>query len=423
MSNKIASVRGMHDILPDESAHWQYMESVFQSVLASYCYREIRFPILEVSQLFMRSVGEVTDIVEKEMYTFLDRNNESVTLRPEGTAGCVRAAEQHGLLYNQIQRLFYYGPMFRYERPQKGRLRQFHQVGVEAFGMASVEIDLELILLSVRVFKMLGIEKHVTLEINTIGDSAARAGFGEALLGYLQAHKNDLDEDSLTRMHSNPMRILDSKVQTTQLILKNAPELNDFLSEASKQRFENLKQGLNALGITFVHKPSLVRGLDYYNDTVFEWTTDKLGAQATVCAGGRYDTLVEKLGGRATPAAGFAMGLERLLLLLETLECLPKRQVSTDVFVIYLDDTCAHSALLLAEEIRTQSGLSVLVNCDGGSIKSQMKKADKSSASFAVIIGEHELAQNIFQLKFLREQKEQQSLSKAALLEQLITTH
>jgi len=422
LSNKIASIRGMHDILPEESSHWQYLESVFQSVLASYCYREIRFPILEVSQLFQRSVGEVTDIVEKEMYTFLDRNNESVTLRPEGTAGCVRAAEQHGLLYNQIQRLFYYGPMFRYERPQKGRLRQFHQVGVEAFGMASVDIDLELILLSLRIFNVLGIEQQVTLEINTIGDSAARARFGEALLTYLQAYKNDLDEDSLTRMDTNPMRILDSKVQATQAILKNAPVLNDFLSEASKSRFENLQHALTVLGIPFVHKPTLVRGLDYYNDTVFEWTSENLGAQATVCAGGRYDALVEKLGGKATPAAGFAMGLERLILLLETLACLPKQQPSTDVFVIYLDDNCANAALLLAEEMRTQTALRVLVNCDGGSIKSQMKKADKSGASFAVIIGEQELENKVFQLKFLREQKEQQALSKEALLTLLITT-
>lgn len=423
MSNKIASIRGMHDILPDESQRWQYVESVFHSVLASYCYREIRFPILEVSQLFQRSVGEVTDIVEKEMYTFLDRNNESVTLRPEGTAGCVRAAEQNGLLYNQIQRLFYCGPMFRYERPQKGRLRQFHQVGVEAFGMSSIEVDLELVLLSVRIFKVLGIEKHLTLEINSIGDSAARAGFGQVLLDYLQVHKASLDEDSLKRMDTNPMRILDSKSPATQALLKGAPSLSEFLSETSKERFENFKQGLKVLGIDFVHNPALVRGLDYYNDTVFEWTTDKLGAQATVCAGGRYDGLVEKLGGHATPAAGFAMGLERLILLLETLDCLPEQKPGSDIFVMYLDDASASAALILAEEIRSKTPMRVVVNCDGGSIKSQIKKADKSGAAYAVIIGEQELAQNRVQLKFLREQKEQQSLSTEALLQRLIATH
>ena len=423
MSNKIASIRGMHDILPDQSQSWQYVESVFHSVLSSYCYREIRFPILEVSQLFQRSVGEVTDIVEKEMYTFLDRNNESVTLRPEGTAGCVRAAEQNGLLYNQIQRLFYCGPMFRYERPQKGRLRQFHQVGVEAFGMSSIEIDLELVLLSVRIFKVLGIEKHLTLEINSIGDSAARARFGQALLDYLQVHKTSLDEDSLKRMDTNPMRILDSKSPATQALLKEAPGLSEFLSETSNKRFENFKQGLKVLGIDFVHNPALVRGLDYYNDTVFEWTTDKLGAQATVCAGGRYDGLVEKLGGHATPAAGFAMGLERLILLLETLDCLPEQKPGSDIFVMYLDDASASAALILAEEIRSKTPMRVVVNCDGGSIKSQIKKADKSGAAYAVIIGEQELAQNRVQLKFLREQKEQQSLSTEALLKRLIATH
>lgn len=420
MSNKINSIRGMHDILPSESSNWQYLETTYREILSTYCYQEIRFPILEETQLFKRSVGEVTDIVEKEMYTFLDRNQESLTLRPEGTAGCVRAAEQHGLLYNQVQRLFYSGPMFRYERPQKGRLRQFHQLGVEAFGIATLDIELELILLSARFFKALGLLDKLTLEINSIGDSEARASFGKALVTYLQDHKASLDEDSLKRLENNPLRILDSKNPATQDVLKQAPRLNEFLSEASRLRFQAFKQGLENLKIHYQETSSLVRGLDYYNDTVFEWTTDYLGAQATVCAGGRYDDLVEKLGGKATPAVGFAMGKERLLLMLETLQLLPEQKPQSHIFIAYIGEQCAVSALNLAELLRSKTALkSVLLNCGGGNIKSQIKKADKSGARLALIIGEQELNDNTIQVKFLREQRTTEFLSSNELVDLL----
>lgn len=410
----------MHDILPSEIANWQYLEATYRSVLASYCYQEIRFPILEETQLFKRSVGEVTDIVEKEMYTFLDRNEESLTLRPEGTAGCVRAAEQHGLLYNQVQRLFYSGPMFRYERPQKGRARQFHQIGVEAFGIETIDIEIELILLSVRFFKTLGLLDKLSLEINSIGDSEARANFGKALVTFLQKHKASLDADSLHRLDNNPLRILDSKNEQTQVILKNAPRLSDFLSDTSRERFEAFKQALTDLNINYQETPSLVRGLDYYNDTVFEWTTEYLGAQATVCAGGRYDGLVEKLGGKASYAVGFAMGKERLLLMLETLNLLPEQKPQSDIFIAYIGEQCALSAINLAEYLRSNiAQQSVFLNCGGGSIKSQIKKADKSGAQIALIIGEQELKNNTIQVKFLREQKETEFLTKSALLELL----
>ena len=420
MSKKITSIRGMHDILPAETANWQYLESTYRGALASYAYQEIRMPILEETQLFKRSVGEVTDIVEKEMYTFADRNNESVTLRPEGTAGCVRAAEQNGLLYNQVQRLFYAGPMFRYERPQKGRLRQFHQLGVEAFGIASVDIELEMVLLSAKIFKQLGLLSKLTLEINSIGDSSARSAFGSALVDYLQSHKDELDEDSIKRLDTNPLRVLDSKNAQTQHALKNAPVLKDYLSEDSKQRFEQFKSGLLELNISFQETPSLVRGLDYYNDTVFEWTTEHLGAQATVCAGGRYDTLAEKLGAKATPAVGFAMGKERLLLMLETLELLPEAKSSSDIFIVYVGEQCAQRALQLAEVLRDSfPKLAILLNCGGGSMKSQIKKADKSGADVALVIGEQELNDNTVQLKFLREQKDSKNCTEAELLAQL----
>ncbi len=415
----------MHDILPAESGYWQYLESTYRALLASYGYQEIRFPILEETQLFKRSVGEVTDIVEKEMYTFLDRNQESLTLRPEGTAGCVRAAEQHGLLYNQIQRLYYNGPMFRYERPQKGRARQFHQLGVEAFGISGNDIELELILLSARLFKHLGVLEHVSLQINSIGDSEARAAFGRELLAYLSKHKDKLDADSQERLNKNPLRILDSKDQGTQAVLKTAPKLEKFLSKHSAQRYADLKQSLNALGIGFTENPALVRGLDYYNDLVFEWVSSDLGAQATVCAGGRYDHLVETLGGRATPAAGFAVGLERLILLLSTLERLPELDEQSDVIILYTaaDEQAASVesfVLGLAENIRSAlPTLKVVLNCGRASLKSQMKKADKSGAALALIIGEQEFAQQSVQVKFLRNQTDSQTLDKNAVIELL----
>jgi len=410
----------MHDILPGETEQWQYLEAQYRKVLGSYCYQEIRFPILEETQLFARSVGEVTDIVEKEMYTFLDRNQESVTLRPEGTAGCVRSADQHGLLYNQVQKLFYSGPMFRYEKPQKGRSRQFHQLGVESFGISSLDVELEMICLSAQIFKSLGLLDHVTLEINSIGDSDARANFGKALQSFLESHYDQLDEDSQKRLHNNPLRVLDSKNLNTQAILKDAPRLADFLSDHSSQRFTELKQALLALDMKYVETPSLVRGLDYYNDTVFEWTTEHLGAQATVCAGGRYDALVEKLGGKSTPAVGFAMGKERLLLLLETLNLLPEPVLPCDIFIIPMVKDCVNFALKVSDKIREKkANLSVLLNCGGASIKSQMKKADKSGALYAVVIGEQELNSQKVQLKFLREDKPALWLDVDDLLEYL----
>ncbi len=410
----------MNDILPAESGNWQYFESICQKVLDNYCYQEIRFPILEETQLFARSVGAVTDIVEKEMYTFLDRNQESVTLRPEGTAGCVRAADQHGLLYNQVQRLYYSGPMFRYERPQKGRMRQFHQVGVEAFGIATEDIELELILLSAQIFRELGLLGKLRLEINSIGDSDARSAFGEALVGYLSSHKDKLDEDSQKRMDSNPMRILDSKDPNTQALLQDAPKLAHFLSEPSTKRFEAVKQSLEDLQIEFIENPALVRGLDYYNDLVFEWTTEHLGAQATVCAGGRYDGLVEKLGGKATPAVGFAIGKERLILLLEELGLLPEQQEPCDVFIAYIGQNNSSFAVSVAEQVRRANpAYKVLLNCGASSLKSQMKKANKSRAEYALVLADNAREANQVELRYLRDEREPRLLNIADLLAEL----
>lgn len=420
MAKKIASVRGMHDILPGESYRWQFVESCYQAILQGFAYKEIRFPILEETQLFKRSVGEVTDIVEKEMYTFLDRNEESVTLRPEGTAGCVRAAEQHGLLYNQTQRLFYSGPMFRHERPQKGRARQFHQLGVEAFGFSGTDIEIELILLSAEFFRALGVLNSVTLEINSIGSSEERAAFGKALTTYLSQHKSQLDADSQKRLESNPLRILDSKDANTQSLLVEAPKLKDYLSEDSRKRFADLKAALNELGIAYQERPSLVRGLDYYNDLVFEWTSTHLGAQATVCAGGRYDRLVETLGGKSTPAVGFALGMERLILLMETLGLFKEPNADCDIFIAYVGEKCELEALRLSMQIREAfPDKIVLLNCGGSGLKSQLKKADKSGAPFALILGEQELEAKQIQLKYLRKQQDSLQLSVEHLISKL----
>lgn len=415
MSKKIQAIRGMNDIKPNETPVWQYLEGTVKELLASYGYGEIRMPVVEQTNLFKRSIGEVTDIVEKEMYTFDDRNGDSLTLRPEGTASCVRACEEHGLLYNQTQRLWYMGPMFRHERPQKGRYRQFHQIGVETFGIASADIDAEVILLTARLWKMLGLQDAVTLQLNTLGSNEARAAYKDALVAYLSERKDQLDEDSLRRLESNPLRILDSKNEQTQALLVDAPKLHDHLDEESREHFDTLRGILDAAGVKYQINQRLVRGLDYYCKTVFEWVTDKLGAQGTVCAGGRYDGLVEQLGGKATPAVGFAMGVERLILMLDTLELVPEAVLNTlDVYVCALGDGADKAALLLSDQIRDQHDwLRVQSHCGGGSFKSQMKKADKSGARFAILLGENEIAQQQATVKDLTGELEQQTLAQA----------
>ncbi|WP_255775041.1 histidine--tRNA ligase [Halomonas alkalisoli] len=420
---KIQAIRGMNDLLPEQSSLWQYFEGTVQSLMQRYGYAEIRTPIVEQTALFARSIGEVTDIVEKEMYTFEDRNGDSLTLRPEGTASCVRAAMEHGLLHNQTQRLWYQGPMFRHERPQKGRYRQFHQVGLEAFGLDGPDIDAEVILLSARLWKELGLLDHVTLELNSLGSNEARAAYRDKLVAYFEAHRDQLDEDSLRRLTSNPLRILDSKNPDMAPMLADAPRLMDHLDDGSREHFEQLTKMLEAAGIDYTINPRLVRGLDYYCRTVFEWTTTALGSQGTVCAGGRYDGLVEQLGGKPTPAVGFAMGIERLVLLLQTLELVPQGALDElDVYLLPMDDGATGSAMLLAEQLRTAlPNLRLQLHCGGGSFKSRIKKADKSGARLALLLGEDELAYDRVTLKFLREARDQQSLSRSSLGTELAT--
>ncbi|RNF49219.1 histidine--tRNA ligase [Marinomonas hwangdonensis] len=401
MARKIQAIRGMNDILPDQSSVWLYLEKTVAEVVKSYGYQQIRFPIVENTDLFKRGVGETTDIVEKEMYTFEDRNGESLTLRPEGTASCVRAADQAGLLFNQVQRLWYTGPMFRYERPQKGRYRQFHQIGVESFGMATADIDAELIVLSARLWQKLGLLEHVELQLNTIGLASEREAYKAALVDYLTEFKDQLDEDSQRRLSTNPLRILDSKEEATQAILQGAPSLDAFIGEESQSHFERLQTILKANRVPYVINRRLVRGLDYYGKTVFEWVTTHLGAQATVCAGGRYDGLVEQLGGKPTPAVGFAMGIERLVLLLETLSLIPSEaKFSADVFVVSIGDDAEVASTTLAEQLRENlPSLVVLRHCGGGNFKNQMKKADRSEARFTIILGQDEVEQGVCQVK------------------------
>lgn len=411
MSKKIASIRGMNDILPEQTPLWQWLETRVRGVLAAYGYQEIRTPVLEQTDLFKRSIGEVTDIVEKEMYTFEDRNGDSLTLRPEGTASCVRAAEEHGLLYNQTRRLWYQGPMFRHERPQAGRYRQFHQIGVETFGMEGPDIDAEVILLTARLWRALGLTDQVTLELNSLGDSADRARYREALVAYLQEHEARLDDDSRKRLQRSPLRVLDSKDPGTREVLERAPRLAEYLNDDAKAHFDGLRVLLDNAGIRYVINPYLVRGLDYYGKTVFEWTTTALGAQGTVCAGGRYDGLVEQLGGKPTPAVGFAMGLERLILLLEQQN--PELPASVALYITAMGDVQAQT-LALAERLRDAlPGVGIQCHCGGGGFKSQMKKADRSGARFALIIGEDEVAEGKVTVKPLREQTEQLQLSEA----------
>lgn len=408
VSKNIQAIRGMNDCLPSQTPIWQKVESALRDVVNSYGYSEIRMPIVEATELFKRSIGEVTDIVEKEMYTFDDRNGDSLTLRPEGTASCVRAGNEHGLLYNQIQRLWYMGPMFRHERPQKGRYRQFHQFGVETFGMNGPDIDAELIVLTARMWKSLGIENQVRLEINSLGSNEERANYRDALIEFLKQHEAALDDDCRRRMLTNPLRVLDTKNADIQLILKDAPRLSDYFGEESKQHFSNLCERLDAFGIQYQINERLVRGLDYYNYTVFEWITDSLGAQGTVCAGGRYDGLVAQLGGKATPAVGFAMGLERLVLMLETLELTQDVRRAVDVYVVMLGEQAEIKAPALIEQLRDElPDVRIQVNCGGGNFKKQFKKADKSGAEIALVFAEDEIANQSVSVKHLRQQQEQ----------------
>ena len=408
MSKTLQAIRGMNDILPDQAPLWQHFEQIVRDWLRAYGYREIRMPIVEPTGLFKRAIGEVTDIVEKEMYTWIDAlNGESLTLRPEGTASCVRAATEHNLLFGNPQRLFYTGPMFRHERPQKGRYRQFHQVGVESMGYAGPDMDVEHILMGARLWKQLGIE-GITLQINTLGSSEDRARHRTRLIHYLEGYQDVLDEDAKRRLHSNPLRILDSKNPVLQEIIAAAPKLLDDLDEASRQHFEAVQALLRVAGISFNINSRLVRGLDYYNFTVFEWVTDQLGSQGTVCAGGRYDGLIEQLGGKPTPACGFAMGVERLLALMEAQDKLPTPPVP-DIYLAHLGEPAQRVALLAAEQLR-DAGLQVLLHCGSGNFKAQMKKANSSGARFAVIIGDDEVNAGVVSLKSLRTQAEQVTL-------------
>jgi histidyl-tRNA synthetase len=409
MAKNIQAIRGMRDLLPDESPLWQFLEGRVKDVLDRYGYREIRTPILEMTELFRRSIGEVTDIVEKEMYTFQDRNGDSLTLRPEGTAGCVRAGIEKGLFHNQVQRLWYRGGMFRHERPQKGRYRQFHQIGAEAYGLAGPDIDLEMILISRRFWQALGLD-GLELQVNTLGTVAERALYQERLVAYLSAHREQLDEESLRRLETNPLRILDSKNPGMKPLIDAAPTLLEHLGEASRQHFDAICQGLDDAGVACNVNPRLVRGLDYYSRTVFEWVTTRLGAQGTVCAGGRYDGLVEQLGGRPTPAIGFAMGVERLVALLQE-QGAGQGLNNPHAYLVLAAGAPQQQGMLLAERLRDEiPGLRLISHCGGGSFKSQFKKADRSGAAYALVLGEDELARGVAGIKPLREQAEQREV-------------
>lgn len=421
MADKIQSIRGMNDILPDESPAWQFIEEKLRQLMQSYDYDEIRFPIVEKTALFKRSIGEVTDIVEKEMYTFDDRNGDSLTLRPEGTAACVRAGIQNGILVNQQQRLWYMGPMFRHERPQKGRYRQFHQMGVEVYGLDGPDIDAELICMTARLWKILGLSDSVTLQINSLGTPASREAYRSLLTDYLETNKSLLDEDSLRRLQSNPLRILDSKNPAMQEMIEQAPRLMDHLDDESNVHFTRLCAYLDSVGIAYEVNTRLVRGLDYYSKTVFEWVTDKLGAQGTVCAGGRYDGLVKQLGGRDTKAVGFALGLERLISLLEQ-DDLEKHYKYPHAVMLMMGERAQNAGFALTEELRNAvPDVRILSVCGGGSFKSQMKRADKSQAEIALILGDDELDNNTVTVKYLRAEQgadkpQQEQLSQQQLI-------
>ena len=410
----------MNDILPAETPRWQIVEDAFRKLMSAYGYDEIRMPLVEMTDLFKRSIGEVTDIVEKEMYTFEDRNGDSLSLRPEGTASCVRAAIQNGLLHNQIQKLWYGGPMFRHERPQKGRYRQFHQLGVEVFGLDGPDIDAEIIAMTARYWRDLAIEHKVKLELNSLGSNEARIAYREILVAYFSQHSAKLDEDSQRRLHSNPLRILDSKNPEMQTLIEAAPRLNEHLDAASQAHFANLCAMLSDLGIEYAINPRLVRGLDYYNRTVFEWTTDQLGAQGTVCAGGRYDGLVEQLGGRSTPAVGFALGLERLIALLDE-ERIEQVAQAPHAYFIMVGSAAERTGFRLSEQLRDSvPGLRLVMHTGGGSLKSQFKRADKSGAQLALILGDDEMQAETVAIKPLRTEQKQETISQTQLAEWLI---
>jgi len=415
MKKSIQAIRGMNDIIPTQTPFWQHIECTLRQVLETYGYQEIRLPLLEKTELFSRSIGEVTDIVEKEMFTFMDRNGDSLTLRPEGTAGCVRAGIEKGLFYNQIQRLWYIGPMFRHERPQQGRYRQFHQIGAEAYGLAGPDIDAEMILMTARFWQKLGLN-DLELQINSLGSVKARVAYREQLVNYFSEHMDKLDADSQRRLHTNPLRILDSKNPEMQALIEAAPQLLEHLDEESQEHFVALKQLLDQTNITYRVNPQLVRGLDYYNRTVFEWVTQQLGAQGTVCAGGRYDTLVEQLGGkRPTPAIGFAMGIERLVLLLSQNE-LPIPNNAPHAYLIMMGNEAVQQGFHLAETLRdTLPQLRLLTHCGGGSLKNQFKRADKSGAKIAIVLGENEIASRQVALKYLRENQAQTLIAQSEL--------
>ncbi len=417
MAKNIQAIRGMNDCSPTESPLWQWIEGQVRQILSSYGYSEVRMPIVESTPLFARAIGEVTDVVSKEMYTFWD-NDEQLTLRPEGTAGCVRAAIEHGWIYNNEQRLWYMGPMFRHERPQKGRYRQFHQAGVEVFGIATPEIDAELIILTARLWKALGIDQHVSLQLNSIGSLEARANYRSALVAFLENHQDLMSEEEKERLVKNPLRILDTKNQALQDLLDGAPKLLDYLDDESREHFAQLCGLLDAVGIQYEINPKLVRGLDYYNKTVFEWVTSALGAQGTVCGGGRYDGLVEQLGGHATSGVGFAMGLERLVLLVQEVNKSIPVKSAVDIYVVYQGEGTTLAAFQLAEKLRSElPHLSTMLHCSGGNFKKQFKRADKSGATLALVLGESEVQNNQVVVKHLLGAAEQQTIDVANLIE------
>ena len=417
MAKNIQAIRGMNDCSPTESPLWQWIEGQVRQILSSYGYSEVRMPIVESTPLFARAIGEVTDVVSKEMYTFWD-NDEQLTLRPEGTAGCVRAAIEHGWIYNNEQRLWYMGPMFRHERPQKGRYRQFHQAGVEVFGIATPEIDAELIILTARLWKALGIDQHVSLQLNSIGSLEARANYRSALVAFLENHQDLMSEEEKERLVKNPLRILDTKNQALQDVLDGAPKLLDYLDGESREHFAQLCGLLDAVGIQYEINPKLVRGLDYYNKTVFEWVTSALGAQGTVCGGGRYDGLVEQLGGHATSGVGFAMGLERLVLLVQEVNKSIPVKSAVDIYVVYQGEGTTLAAFQLAEKLRSElPHLSTMLHCSGGNFKKQFKRADKSGATLALVLGESEVQNNQVVVKHLLGAAEQQTIDVSNLIE------